>query len=167
VGATPSGLTSTHLNHPPIFFTGWMPFLPPYQQHQNTTCCYYYNYRSVVCNVNVVIMFDWTEFKDDFLFFWNLVFEVAVWWHIIDCAAWGNSTREKWQSQTNPGHFFQLSSDSWLNTKNHFHPNVRNLISIAFNPRSGSICLSSYLCYLISWFVIRLRTFQQCSVSLK
>jgi len=36
LGATPSGLTSAHLHHPPIFFTGWMPFLPPNQQCQNT-----------------------------------------------------------------------------------------------------------------------------------
>jgi len=28
LGATPSGLTSAHLHHPP-FFTGRMPFLPP------------------------------------------------------------------------------------------------------------------------------------------
>ena len=31
LGATPSGLTSAHLHHPPIFFTGRMPFLPPNQ----------------------------------------------------------------------------------------------------------------------------------------
>jgi len=37
MGATPSGLvTSAHLQHPPIFFTGQMPFLPPNQQHQST-----------------------------------------------------------------------------------------------------------------------------------
>jgi len=36
LGATPSGLTSAHLHHPPIFFTGWMPFLPPNQQRQST-----------------------------------------------------------------------------------------------------------------------------------
>ena len=30
LGATPSGLTSAHLHHPP-FFTGLMPFLPPNQ----------------------------------------------------------------------------------------------------------------------------------------
>ena len=29
LGATPSGLTSVHLHHPPHFFTGRMPFLPP------------------------------------------------------------------------------------------------------------------------------------------
>jgi len=29
LGATRSGLTSAHLHHPPIFFTGRMPFLPP------------------------------------------------------------------------------------------------------------------------------------------
>jgi len=29
LGATPSGITSAHLHHPPIFFTGRMPFLPP------------------------------------------------------------------------------------------------------------------------------------------
>jgi len=33
--ATPSGLTSAHLYHPP-FFTGQMPFLPPNQQCQST-----------------------------------------------------------------------------------------------------------------------------------
>jgi len=32
LGATPSGLTSAH-HHPPIFFTGRMPFLPSNQQH--------------------------------------------------------------------------------------------------------------------------------------
>jgi len=36
LGATPSGLTSDHLHHPPIFFTGRMPFLPPNQQCQST-----------------------------------------------------------------------------------------------------------------------------------
>jgi len=36
LGATPSGLTSAHLHHPPIFFTGWMTFLPPNQQRQST-----------------------------------------------------------------------------------------------------------------------------------
>jgi len=36
LGATPYGLTSAHLHHPPIFFTGRMPFLPPNQQHQST-----------------------------------------------------------------------------------------------------------------------------------
>jgi len=36
LGATPSGLTSAHLHHPPIFFTGQMPFLPLNQQHQST-----------------------------------------------------------------------------------------------------------------------------------
>ena len=35
-GPTPSGLISAHLHHPPIFFTGWMPFLPPNQQRQST-----------------------------------------------------------------------------------------------------------------------------------
>jgi len=35
LGATPSGLTSAHLHHPPIFFTGRMPFLPPKQQWQS------------------------------------------------------------------------------------------------------------------------------------
>jgi len=35
LGATPSGLTSAHLHHPP-FFTGWMPFLLPNQQDQST-----------------------------------------------------------------------------------------------------------------------------------
>jgi len=36
LGATPSGLTSAHLHHPPIFFTGRMPFLLPNQQRQST-----------------------------------------------------------------------------------------------------------------------------------
>jgi len=35
LGATPSGLTSAYLGHPP-FFTGQMPFLPPKQQCQST-----------------------------------------------------------------------------------------------------------------------------------
>ena len=34
LGATPSGLTSAYLHHPPIFFTGRMPFLPPNKQQQ-------------------------------------------------------------------------------------------------------------------------------------
>jgi len=34
--ATPSRLTSAHLHYPPIFVTGWMPFLPPNQQCQST-----------------------------------------------------------------------------------------------------------------------------------
>jgi len=29
LGATPSGLTSAHLHHPLIFFTGWMPSCRP------------------------------------------------------------------------------------------------------------------------------------------
>jgi len=36
LGATPSGLTSAHLHHPPIFSMGRMPFLPPKQQRQST-----------------------------------------------------------------------------------------------------------------------------------
>ena len=36
LGATPSGLTTAPLHHPPIFFTGRMPFLLPNQQRQNT-----------------------------------------------------------------------------------------------------------------------------------
>jgi len=36
LGATPSGLTSAHVHHPPVFFTGRMPFLPPNQQCQRT-----------------------------------------------------------------------------------------------------------------------------------
>jgi len=36
LGATPSGPTSAHLQHLPIIFTGWMPFLPPNQQCQST-----------------------------------------------------------------------------------------------------------------------------------
>jgi len=35
-GTTPSRLTSAHLHHPAIFFTGQMPFLPPNQQCQST-----------------------------------------------------------------------------------------------------------------------------------
>jgi len=35
LGATPSGLTSAHHHHYPIF-TGQMPFLPPNQQCQST-----------------------------------------------------------------------------------------------------------------------------------
>jgi len=38
VGATPSGLTSAHLHHPPIFLQAGRrtPFLPPNQQCQST-----------------------------------------------------------------------------------------------------------------------------------
>jgi len=36
LGKTPSGLTSAHLHHPPIFFMGRMPFLPPNQQCQSS-----------------------------------------------------------------------------------------------------------------------------------
>jgi len=36
LGATPSGLTSAHLHHPPIFFTGRMPFMLPNQQREST-----------------------------------------------------------------------------------------------------------------------------------
>jgi len=36
LGDTPSGISSAHLYHPPIFFTGWMPFLSPNQQCQST-----------------------------------------------------------------------------------------------------------------------------------
>ena len=36
LGATPSGLTSAHLHHLPIFCMGRMPFLPPNQQCQST-----------------------------------------------------------------------------------------------------------------------------------
>jgi len=36
LGTTLSGLTSAHLHHPPILFTGRMPFLPPNQQCQST-----------------------------------------------------------------------------------------------------------------------------------
>ena len=35
LGATPSGLTSAYLHHPPIFFTRWMPFLPLLLTHLN------------------------------------------------------------------------------------------------------------------------------------
>ena len=38
LGATPSGLTSAYLHHPPHFFIGQMPFLPPNQQCQSTEC---------------------------------------------------------------------------------------------------------------------------------
>jgi len=34
LGATPSGLSRTHLYNSP-FSTGWMPFLPPNQQYQS------------------------------------------------------------------------------------------------------------------------------------
>jgi len=36
LGTTPSGLTSAHIHHSPIFFTGRMAFLPPSQQCQST-----------------------------------------------------------------------------------------------------------------------------------
>jgi len=36
MGTTPPGLSSAHLRHPPHFFSGRMPFLPPIQQRQST-----------------------------------------------------------------------------------------------------------------------------------
>jgi len=36
LGAIPSGLTTAHLHHPSIYFTGRMPFLPPNHQCQST-----------------------------------------------------------------------------------------------------------------------------------
>jgi len=59
LGATPSGLTSAHLHHPTIFFTGRMPFLPPNQQCQSTdgnttleNCiCYFTAYKPVSLQV--------------------------------------------------------------------------------------------------------------------
>jgi len=36
LGTTPSGLTIAHLQHPLIFFTSRMPFLPPKQQRPST-----------------------------------------------------------------------------------------------------------------------------------
>jgi len=36
LGATPSRLTNAHLHHPPPYFTGRMPFLPPNQHRLST-----------------------------------------------------------------------------------------------------------------------------------
>jgi len=36
VGATQTGLIVPPPPQPPRFFTGWMPFLPPNQQHEST-----------------------------------------------------------------------------------------------------------------------------------
>ena len=43
LGATPSGLSSAYLHHPPIFFTGRMSFLPPNQHRQSTEGMYHAN----------------------------------------------------------------------------------------------------------------------------
>ena len=51
LGATPSGLTSAHLHHPPIFFTCRMPFLPPNQQHQSTEGSVMYSASQKTCPV--------------------------------------------------------------------------------------------------------------------
>ena len=53
LGATPSGLTSTHLCHPPIFFTGRMPFLPPSKQCQSTEGNAYYYYKTKLESVSL------------------------------------------------------------------------------------------------------------------
>ena len=46
LGATPSGLVNQCLpHHPPIFFTGRMPFLPPNQQRQSTEGNYHIRIR--------------------------------------------------------------------------------------------------------------------------
>jgi len=55
LGATPSGLTSAHLHHPPYFFTGRMPFLPPNQQRQSTEGTHA-KYRGQKLFLSVVIM---------------------------------------------------------------------------------------------------------------
>jgi len=48
LGATPSRLTSAHLHYPPIFFAGWMPFLPPNQQHQSTEGNSYHTAKNTI-----------------------------------------------------------------------------------------------------------------------
>jgi len=57
LGAIPSGLTSAHLHHRPIFFTGWMPFLPPNQQCQNAEG----NHLSLknLCHLSLEVLFWW------------------------------------------------------------------------------------------------------------
>jgi len=47
MGATPSGLSSAHLHHHPVFYTP-VPFLPPNQQCQSTEG----NYDTVTLNLN-------------------------------------------------------------------------------------------------------------------
>ena len=51
LGATPAGLTCTHLHHPPIF-TGRMPFLPPNQQCQSTVGSYYLGSQMLIGYLN-------------------------------------------------------------------------------------------------------------------
>jgi len=58
LGATPSGLTSAHLHHPPIFFTGRMPFLPPNQQCQSSEgnlSVFTTNYSLFTCRLHICV----------------------------------------------------------------------------------------------------------------
>ena len=61
LGATPSGLSSAHLHHPPHFFTGQMPFLPPSQQCQSTEAC---RYESSTCIVEFLVYLWRTVWSD-------------------------------------------------------------------------------------------------------
>jgi len=55
LGATPSGLTSAHMLHPP-FFTGQMPFLPANQQCQSTEGKYRIRIREKVLEFSSVVL---------------------------------------------------------------------------------------------------------------
>jgi len=54
LGATPSGLTSVYLHHPPLFITGRMPFLPPNQKRQSTQGTGLISHDVIFRNINLL-----------------------------------------------------------------------------------------------------------------
>jgi len=70
LGATPTGLTSDHLHHPPIFFTGPMSFLPPNQQRQSIEGKYTAIFKQIAVYVMVK---SWRKESSSAPFFKSLV----------------------------------------------------------------------------------------------
>ena len=59
LGATPARLTSANLHHPPIFFTGRIPFLLPNQQRQSTEgTCHMLPFSSVLLSCKLHVHFE-------------------------------------------------------------------------------------------------------------
>jgi len=75
LGATPSGLTSAHLHHLPIFFTGRIPF-PPSNQHQ----CFFWNkWCRYTCLILALRLHALKVICTDFL-----VVKVNCWSHVFN-----------------------------------------------------------------------------------
>ena len=64
LGATPSGLTNAHLHHPPIFFTGQMPFLSPNQQCQRNEG----NYLQHLCTKRLVTLSTYRRYTNNCIY---------------------------------------------------------------------------------------------------